>query len=383
MPDNIQRKKALEGDSDMLMALTRDLMRTLDKHKKDEAAAMLKSAWMGDPNSAYLVGLDLLARGADSFFHTDHDFAVLWMRLAARQNHQEAIKLLPSLGPIDMDSYKDPFAELEGLIGLANVKKAVTEQANRMAFMKLRAEQGLPASPSSSIHLIFAGNPGTGKTTVARIFGRLLRQIGYLKGGHVVEVSVPEMIGKWVGETPQKVVGKVTEALDGVLFIDEAYGLLGHNTHTGNSYGQEAITTLLKLMEDNRDRLVVIAAGYTAKMNEFIESNPGFKSRFTEIIRFEDYTPGEMAEIYHKFMKEGKYTLSPDAQVMLGKIMGEAPNLFPEHFPNGRLVRNLFEDSIKYAATRVMKITKPSRIDLTTITLRDIEQAFAELNQMQ
>ena len=383
MPDNLQRKKALEGDSDMLMALTRDLMKPLEKDQKESASSLLKSAWMGDPNSAYLVGLDLLARGAESFFHTDHDFAILWMRLAARQSHKEAQGLLPSLGAVDLDSYKDPFAELEGLIGLAAVKKAITEQANRMAFMKMRAGIGLPESPSSSLHLVFSGNPGTGKTTVARIFGRLLRQIGYLKGGHVVEVSVPEIIGKWVGETPQKVVAKVNEALDGVLFIDEAYGLMGHMTHTGNSYGAEAITTLLKLMEDNRDRLVVIAAGYTGKMQEFLEYNPGLKSRFTEIITFTDYTPGEMAEIYFKFMREGKYSLAPEAQVMLAKIMAEAPNLFPQNFPNGRLVRNLFEDSVKYAASRVMKITKPSRLDLTTIALKDLEQAFSELNQAQ
>ncbi|MCC7038466.1 MAG: hypothetical protein IT560_14350, partial [Alphaproteobacteria bacterium] len=136
-------------------------------------------------------------------------------------------------------------------------------------------------------------------------------------------------------------------------------------------------------MEDNRDRLVVIAAGYTGRMTEFLDYNPGLKSRFTEIISFSDYTPAEMCEIYARFLRDGKYTLTDDAAAALQKVMAEAPNLFRENFPNGRLVRNLFEDSVKYAATRVMKLGKPSRADLTTITLRDIEQAFGELNSQQ
>lgn len=383
MADNLPRKKALQGDTEALLALTRALLKPLPSDKQEAANGLLRRGWIGEPDAGYAIGLGLLGRGNDNYFHTDADFAILWLRQAVKNGSREAATLLPTLGAPDMDSYRDPFEELEGLIGLASAKKAVAEQANRMAFMKLRAEQGLPAIPSASIHLVFAGNPGTGKTTVARIFGRLLKQIGYLKSGHVVEVGVQDIIGKWVGETPQKVMAKVEEAMDGVLFIDEAYGLMGHTTHTGNSYGAEAITTLLKLMEDNRDRLVVIAAGYTGRMTEFLDYNPGLKSRFTEIISFSDYTPAEMCEIYARFLRDGKYTLTDDAAAALQKVMAEAPNLFRENFPNGRLVRNLFEDSVKYAATRVMKLGKPSRADLTTITLRDIEQAFGELNSQQ
>lgn len=383
MPDNIPRKKALQGDTEALQALTRALLKPLPAAKQEAANGLLRRGWIGEPDAGYAIGLGLLGRGQDNYFHPDPDLGILWLRMAVKNGSREAGTLLPTLGPPDMDSYRDPFEELEGLIGLAAAKKAVAEQANRMSFMRLRAEQGLPAIPSSSIHLVFAGNPGTGKTTVARIFGRLLKQIGYLKSGHVVEVGVPDIIGKWVGETPQKVAAKVEEALDGVLFIDEAYGLMGHTTHTGNSYGAEAITTLLKLMEDNRDRLVVIAAGYPKKMDEFLGYNPGLKSRFTEIVTFADYSVAELGEIYMKYMREGHYTLTPDAQAALPKIMSEAPHLFPENFPNGRLVRNLFEDSVKYAASRVMKLPKPSREDLTTITQRDLELAFAELNQQQ
>lgn len=383
MPDNLPRKKALQGDTEALQALTRALLKPLAPPKQEAANGLLRRGWIGEPDAGYAIGLGLLGRGNDSYFHPDPDLAILWLRLAVKHGSREAATLLPMLGAPDMDSYRDPFEELAALIGLTAAKKAVAEQANRMSFMKLRAEQGLPAIPSSSIHLVFAGNPGTGKTTVARIFGRLLKQIGYLKSGHVVEAGVPDIIGKWVGETPQKVAAKVEEALDGVLFIDEAYGLMGHTTHTGNSYGDEAITTLLKLMEDNRDRLVVIAAGYPKRMDELLNYNPGLKSRFTEIITFADYSPAELGEIYMKYLRDGHYTLTPDAQAALPKIMSEAPHLFPEHFPNGRLVRNLFEDSVKYAASRVMKQGNPSREDLTTITLRDLELAFAELNQQQ
>lgn len=373
MPDNLPRKKALQGDAEALQSLTRGLLKPLPAQKQEAVNGLLRRAWIGEPDAGYAVGLGLLGRGNDNYFHPDPDLAIMWLRSAVSNGSREAAALLPTLGAPDMDSYRDPFEELEALIGLTAAKKAVAEQANRMSFMKLRAEQGLPAIPSSSIHLVFAGNPGTGKTTVARIFGRLLKQIGYLKSGHVVEVGVPDIIGKWVGETPQKVQAKV----------DEAYGLMGHTTHTGNSYGAEAITTLLKLMEDNRDRLVVIAAGYPKKMEEFLGYNPGLKSRFTEIVTFADYSPAELGDIYMKYLRDGHYTLTTDAQAALPKIMAEAPHLFAEHFPNGRLVRNLFEDSVKYAATRVMKLGKPSREDLTTITLRDLELAFAELNQQQ
>lgn len=379
--DDLLRKRALENDNEALMELTKSLVKEDPLDKKNAAMDLLQAAWTGDPAAAYQVGMNLLT-SQESPFHRDKDLGILWLRRADKDNNEDAKKALPGAGQLDLASYKDPVAEMNGLIGLANVKKAVTDQADRMAFMRLREKQGLPAS-EAAVHMVFTGNPGTGKTTVARIFGRILRRIGYLKSGHLVEVSVPEIIGRWVGETPQKVVGCVNEALDGVLFIDEAYGLMGHTTHTGNSYGAEAITTLLKLMEDNRDRLVVIVAGYPAKMEEFLEFNPGLKSRFTEIIHFGDYAPADMSDIYLKLAKDGQYTLTQGAQARLAQVMIEAPKLYLQNFPNGRLVRNMFEDTIKYAASRVMKLPKPSKADLTTLTEADLEQAFRELNQHQ
>ena len=380
--DDLLRKRALvENDNEALMELTKSLIKEEPLDAKNAALDMLQAAWTGDPAAAYQIGMNLLT-SQDSPFHRDKDLGILWLRRADKDNNEDAKKALPGAGQLDLASYKDPIAEMNGLIGMANIKKAVTDQADRVSFMRLREKQGLPVS-DAAVHMVFTGNPGTGKTSVARLFGRILRRIGYLKSGHLVEVSVPQIIGRWVGETPQKVVACVNEALDGVLFIDEAYGLMGHTTHTGNSYGAEAVTTLLKLMEDNRDRLVVIVAGYPAKMAEFLESNPGLKSRFTEILHFGDYNPKEMTDIYLKLAKEGQYTLNPAAQAKLTQVMAEAPKLYLQNFPNGRLVRNLFEDTIKYAASRVMKLQKPSKADLTTFTETDLEQAFRELNQHQ
>jgi stage V sporulation protein K len=377
MTDDLLRKRALEGDGEALVEITRGLAKAEPPEQHNAAMDLLQAAWSGDAAAGYQIGMNLLT-SQDSPFHRDKDIGIIWLRRAEKMGDAGARGALPSAGAVDMGSYRDPLAELQGLIGLAGVKKAVTEQADRMAFMQLREKQGLPRS-DVAVHLVFMGNPGTGKTSVARIYGRLLRRIGYLKSGHVVEVSVPEIIGKWVGETPQKVVARVNEALDGVLFIDEAYGLMGHTTASGNSYGAEAVTTLLKLMEDHRDRLVVIAAGYTGRMREFLDCNPGLKSRFTEIISFPDYTPEEMSAMYLKMVKEGQYSLAADADALLRAKLKEMPHLFAENFPNGRLVRNLFEDSIKYAASRVMKLPKPGKQDLTIITHADLSKAFEEV----
>lgn len=262
------------------------------------------------------------------------------------------------------------------MIGLNSVKTAIKQFVASQKFQKMRQKEGLSAT-RSSMHLVFTGNPGTGKTTVARILGGILSREKYLQSGHVVEVSVPEMIGRYIGETPQKVQNVVQQALDGVLFIDEAYSLLGH-TGIGSSFGDEAIATLLKMMEDHRDRLCVIAAGYPNEMMKFIDANPGFRSRFTDIIHFEDYTPADLEEIFYKMMEQEGYTLSPEAALELEDMMGWAAKLFFRNFPNGRYVRNLFEDAIKNLGARVTKISSPTRQDLMTISKDDLTLAFAE-----
>jgi hypothetical protein len=205
----------------------------------------------------------------------------------------------------------DPYAELDALTGLAPVKDQVRAVIAQVEIMKAREAAGFPVL-NVSRHLVFTGNPGTGKTTVARIIGRIYQQRGVLKSGHMVEVSRADLIGQHVGKTAPKTAAKVTEALDGVLFIDEAYALV--QEHSLNDFGSEAVATLLKMMEDHRDRLIVIAAGYKRQMDVFISSNPGLKSRFRTFIDFPDYSAEEMAEIFGGLCAQNHMTLTEAAE---------------------------------------------------------------------
>ena len=197
----------------------------------------------------------------------------------------------------------DPYVELNELIGLEQVKKEVNELASFVKIQQQRKEQGLKV-PKLSYHLVFTGSPGTGKTTVARIVARIYRNLGLLERGHLVETDRSGLIGQYVGQTAPRVNAMCDSALNGVLFIDEAYAL----TQAGEQdYGQEAVATLLKRMEDDRDRLVVIVAGYTDEMKKFIDTNPGLKSRFTRYINFPDYTADELYRIFRMYMKKNQY----------------------------------------------------------------------------
>jgi stage V sporulation protein K len=267
------------------------------------------------------------------------------------------------------------------LIGIAEVKKTMRDIANRAELFEKRKQAGLPVS-QPALHLIFLGNPGTGKTTVARILGRLLHQIGYLSRGHVVEVSEGELIGQYVGETPIKVFQKMQQALGGILFIDEAYSMMNANTDKG-AFSSSAIATIVKFMEDLRADLVVIAAGYPKEMIEFMNSNPGLRSRFTEVITFEDYTVEDMVHIYLHMAQEGRYVLSLQAIDALPGILGEARSIFPRNFANGRMVRNLFEDSVTFLAARVSQMKKPTKSNLMQISKEDILKAMKKLRTAQ
>lgn len=275
--------------------------------------------------------------------------------------------------PDDKTDYKQA---LEEMTGIDAAKKSIKQVIDGMHFQQLRVEKGLTGS-RSSMHLVFTGNPGTGKTTVARIVGGILKEYKYLKSGHVVEVSVPEIIGRFVGETPQKVTSVVNQAIDGVLFIDEAYALVPPGM-IGGGYGAEAVATLLKMMEDLRDRIVIIAAGYPREMNQFLETNPGFRSRFTEIVHFEDYPPAQLADIYFNLAEKEQYLLPDPSKALVRDVMEKAPGLFPKNFSNGRFVRNMFEDSVKYAGSRIASVKEPSKDDLMTLMVEDIRAAFEE-----
>lgn len=265
----------------------------------------------------------------------------------------------------------DPYEELESLIGLESVKEEVTSLANFVKVQQKRKAQGLKTSPIS-YHCVFTGNPGTGKTTVARLLARIYKDLGVLKSGHLVETDRSGLIAEYVGQTAVKTNALVDSALNGVLFIDEAYALLDKQ---GGGYGDEAIATLLKRMEDDRDRLVVIVAGYTDEMKDFIDANPGLQSRFTRYIHFPDYSAEDLVKIYQVRVDKYGYTLDAKAEEYLKASLTETVANKSKNFGNARYARNLFEKTITNQANRVAKISSPTKDELSLITVEDIASA--------
>lgn len=269
----------------------------------------------------------------------------------------------------------DPYKELDDLIGLNSVKKEVRSLANFVKLQKQREAQGLKTA-KVSYHLVFYGSPGTGKTTVARIVGRIYKDLGVLKKGHTVETDRGGLVAKYMGQTALKTDTLVQQALDGVLFIDEAYSLVPEGG-SGQDYGQEAISTLLKRMEDYRDRLVVIIAGYKDEMQRFIDSNPGLQSRFNRYIDFPDYSGSELADIFKMYMKKNQYTLSSDADAYLKQQFEYAVAHKDRNFGNARFARNVFEKSIQQQANRLAGKSNLSKAQLTELTVDDLREGFS------
>ena len=263
---------------------------------------------------------------------------------------------------------EEALAELDALVGLDSVKEEVRKLANMAKIVEQRKKAGLKVAPVS-YHCVFTGNPGTGKTTVARIMAKVYRALGILKKGHLVETDRSGLVGQYMGETAVKTGAVIDKALDGVLFIDEAYTLA---SKSGKDYGSEAIATLLKRMEDDRDRLVVIVAGYTSEMRDFISMNPGLKSRINRYIEFPDYSAGELAEMFRRQAKKNQYTLAADADAALEKTMAELTRKRDRQFGNGRFVRNLFEKAIERQAGRLATLPNATAEQLTELTLDDL-----------
>ncbi|MDO4846677.1 MAG: AAA family ATPase [Clostridiaceae bacterium] len=234
--------------------------------------------------------------------------------------------------------------DLNSLVGLNKVKEKVNDLIAYQKVQKLRRENGL-YSAKSTLHMAFTGNPGTGKTTVARIVGHIYKQIGLLSKGHFVEVSRTDLIAGYQGQTALKVKAVIEKSKGGVLFIDEAYSIT-ENDHS-DSYGRECLTELTKALEDCRDDLVVIVAGYTEPMKKFFESNPGLKSRFNTFIEFEDYNSNELYEILNGFCKNNDYILSKEIGEKIKKYIDDAVSNKDDNFSNGRLARNIYDDLVR------------------------------------
>lgn len=260
--------------------------------------------------------------------------------------------------------------ELAKIIGLDNVKNFLRELRSQLRIQEQRKKAGLPVGALGTLHMVFKGNPGTGKTTIARIVGELLYQLGVLNKNKVVEVDRSQVVAGYVGQTAIKTREKIEEALGGVLFIDEAYTLV-QDANSGSGFGTEAINTILKGMEDHREDLVVILAGYTDEMEEFMKVNPGLSSRFTNKIMFEDYTVHELLEIAKLMYEHNQYFLTKGAVEKLTSIFEIERR--KKHFGNGRFVRNVYEDSLRKQAVRLQSIEELSVEDLRTITERDIK----------
>lgn len=269
---------------------------------------------------------------------------------------------------IENKENSNPIEELNSLIGLDTVKTDVVSLANFIKMKQLRESKGLKA-PSISYHCVFTGNPGTGKTTVARILASIFKELGLLKRGHLIETDRSGLVAEYVGQTAVKTNKIIDSALDGVLFVDEAYTLVGGQ----NDYGKEAIATLLKRMEDDRDRLIVILAGYSREMEDFINSNPGLRSRFNRYIHFPDYSSSELLEIFNLNVAKNEYSLTSEAEDFVKGHLEKLVDSKSKDFGNARYVRNYFEMAIENQANRLASELNINTEILSQIVLSDVE----------
>lgn len=269
----------------------------------------------------------------------------------------------------DTRTLQELLDELNALVGLEKVKNKVQDLIVYQKVQKMRREKNLH-SAKNTLHLAFTGNPGTGKTTVARIVGRIYKRIGLLSKGHFVEVSRTDLIAGYQGQTALKVKKVIEQAKGGVLFIDEAYSIT-ENDHL-DSYGRECLTELTKALEDYREDLVVIVAGYTEPMNKFFESNPGLKSRFNTFIEFDDYNPSELDKILFSMCENNDYILDEKAKEKIHLYFEQQTSMKKENFANGRLVRNLYDDLVMNHARRVITISNPNNEELSVLSVADV-----------
>ena len=275
----------------------------------------------------------------------------------------------------DKRSLEELLAELNKLIGLESVKKIVNDLIVYQTVQQMRRNNGLNAT-RNTLHMAFTGNPGTGKTTVARIVGHVYKKLGLLSKGHFIEASRTDLIAGYQGQTALKVKKVIDRAKGGVLFIDEAYSIT-ENDHS-DSYGRECLTELTKALEDNRDDLVVIVAGYTEPMNKFFESNPGLKSRFNTFIEFSDFTADELTKILIYMCNKNDYEIDDELRNSIQRFFENATENKGENFANARLARNVYEDLVMAHAKRIIKTSEPTKKQLSLLKKEDLNKVLAD-----
>jgi adenylate kinase family enzyme len=313
-----------------------------------------------------LFMLDVMARNFVVASKAELEAYFLQAKLKTEKQNKKPGKDKPGTEENQTSKQSDEQIELSNLIGLDKIKLEIEELKALAQFRKKRIGLGLPVTPST-LHMVFTGNPGTGKTTVARLLGQIYYDIGLLASNKVVEVSRGDLVGQYVGHTAPKTQKVFESALGGILFIDEAYSLF----KTGNDFGNEAVETLLKLMEDNREKIVVIIAGYPREIEELLLSNPGLKSRFSKSLHFDDYSKTELTQIFHKMVADYRNKLSDGAKYKIGYLVDRyyEPGLFTS---NARAVRNIFEETIKRQSNRLSKVENPTQDEITGFIDKDI-----------
>lgn len=316
-----------------------------------------------------LLSVDTRAMGADKnmaeSIRAVHDSLLMYCGYQyVRKAYDKAVSM-----ENDTRTLPELLAELDSLIGLNEVKQKVRDLIAYQRVQSLRRANGLVAK-TGTLHLAFTGNPGTGKTTVARIVGRIYRQIGLLSKGHFVEASRTDLIAGYQGQTALKVKRVIEKSRGGVLFIDEAYSIT-ENEHS-DSYGRECLTELTKALEDCRDDLVVIVAGYSKPMEKFFESNPGLKSRFNTFIEFPDYSGNELEEIFKRICKQNDYVPTDELMKLVASFFKRKIAEHSENFANGRLARNLFDATVMKHARRCVEILNPTLSDLSDLISQDM-----------
>ena len=335
---------------------------------KEAVDQVYQYAQKGDAFAQALMGVILCeGKGAQE----DPNNGKSWLNASANNGCIWARDFLKEIETSTLSNNRipsDPDAELSELIGLQKVKEDVQSLKNLIKIQQLRLRQGLP-NTKVSYHCVFTGHPGTGKTTVARIVAGIYKEMGILKKGHLVETDRSGLVAEYVGQTAPKTNAIIDKALDGVLFIDEAYSLVQGGE---NDFGAEAIATLLKRMEDDRDRLVVILAGYTNEIKEFIDSNPGLQSRFNRYICFDDYSAEDLLQIFKLNLRKSHYKIKREAYDELGRYFTYKILNKDKNFGNGRFARNTFEKVVQNQANRLAKLPALSSDDLSIITIDDI-----------